>query len=154
MRVDLGKVYDQTITIVNKIDAKDSASKLDAFEKHVLHGCMWSLKTVRTVAEDGTVRIGTSHTVQIPESISYLPYKEWVRLEDRDSRFTIRTDDYIALGEVWEIIDSATTLRKVMANYEPDAFQVRAFRDATKGEGFEHSTAGAMRFAEPYIIEG
>lgn len=153
MRVDLGKLYDHTITVINKLEAKDAALKQDAYYKTVLHHCMWSVRTTRTVQSDGTVSIGTVHTVQIPESANYLPYREWRKADNREESFTLRTGDHIALGEVTEDI-TATTLKKVMNLYEPDSFQIQTFRDATKGDGFQHSTAGVMRFAEVYYVEG
>lgn len=153
MRINLGKVYNEVITIINKIDAKDSEEKMDSFVKHQLEGCMWSIRTQREVQTDGTVTVGTSHIVQIPEDAEYLPYKEWVKLEDKNNNFTISAGDYVIKGIVEEDI-TASNIRSVVKKYEPDAFQVQMFRDATKGEGFEHSTAGIMRFVEPYIIEG
>lgn len=152
MRVKLGKVYDQTVTVINKLDAKDSSQKQDEYFKHVFNHCMWSLVTTRDVDINGVVTIGTSHRVQIAENVDYLPYKEWVNA-DHEKVFTVRAGDYVVLGEVTEEI-TASTIRKVIPLYEPDAFQVQSFRDATKGEGFDHSTSGILRFIEPYVIEG
>lgn len=154
MYADLGKIYNDTITVINKLDAKDAALKTDAYYKEVLHHCMWSVKSTRTVQSNGTVNIGTVHQVQIPESENYQPYRVWKNSDTRDDAFTIREGDYIVRGEVTEEIDTATTLKAVMKLYEPDVFQVQSFRDATKGEGFSHSTAGIMRFAEVYYVEG
>lgn len=150
MQADLGKIYDDTITVINKLDATDSALKQDAYYKTVIDHCMWVDRVTRTVQADGVVSIAVVHQVQIPESSDYLPYKEWK--VDRDG-FTLRAGDYIVKGEVTEDI-TASTLRKIINYYEPDAFQIQAFRDATKGDGFTHSTAGIMRFAEVYYVEG
>lgn len=153
MRADLSKIYDDTITVINKLDAKDSMLKQDDYYKTVLHHCMWSVRTTRTVQSDGTVNIGTVHNVQIPESENYQPYREWKKAENRAESFTLRTGDYIVLGEVAEKI-TASTLKSITKLYEPDAFQIQSFRDATKGNGFSHSTNGIMRFAEVYAVEG
>lgn len=152
MRANLGRLYNETVTLINKLDAKESQLKQDEYYKHVFHHCMWSLVTTRSVAPDGTVTIGTSHRVQIAENVDYVPYKEWAT-SDHESVFTVRAGDYVVLGEVTEEVTSST-LRKVIAAYEPEAFQIQTFRDATKGEGFAHSTNGVLRFTEPYIIEG
>lgn len=152
MRANLGAIYDKTVTVINKLDARDSALKQDEYFKHEIDHVMWSLVTTRSVAQDGTVTIGTSHRVQIPESESYVPYKKWVGT-DHQSVFTVRAGDYVVLGSVAEEV-SAATIKKVIAQYEPEAFQVQTFRDATKGDGFTHSTKGVRRFIEPYIIEG
>lgn len=153
MRADLGAIYDDTITIVNKLDARDSALKQDSYFVTTLEHCMWADKVNRSVQADGTVNIATSHQVQIPESANYMPYREWKEAETRRDSFTLRTGDYVIRGKVSEEI-TASTIKSVVKLYEPDAFQIQAFRDATKGAGFEHSTNGIMRFAEVYYVEG
>lgn len=168
MRADLGEIYNETITVLNKLDARDGAQKVDTYRKTVLNHCMWSTKATRTVGTDGTVRVGTTQVVQIPENANYKPYRAWVewlkpQLEQpseeeptevtNEEYFTIRPGDYIVRGEVIEEV-TASTIKKVIPLYEPDAFQVQLFRDATKGAGFTHSTAGILRFTEAYIVEG
>lgn len=150
MYANLGEIYDDTISILNKLDARDSQSKTDEYFVTVIDHCMWSLVTTRTVESDGTVTIGTSHRVQIPENESYKPYKEWKI--DKEG-FTIRAGDYVVKGEVTEDVTSGN-FRAIVKQYEPDAFEVQTFRDATKGKGFRHSVNGINRFIEPYIIEG
>lgn len=151
MRANLGQIYDKTVTVINRLDAKDGGTQYDTFYACVIPNVMWSLVTTRTVDTNGTVTIGTSHRVQIPENEQYHPYKEWAT--NPGEGFTISTGDYVVLGEVSEEI-TASNIRKVIAKYEPDAFQVQSFRNATKGDGFTHSTRGIRRFIEPYIIEG
>lgn len=153
MRADLGKIYDDAITVINKLDARDSALKQDSYFVTTLEHCMWSDRVTRTVQSDGTVSIATSHQVQIPEAENYLPYRDWKKAENRADSFTLRAGDYVIRGIVEEDV-TPDTLKSVVKLYEPDAFQIQAFRDATKGEGFEHSTAGIMRFTEVYYVEG
>lgn len=153
MRADLGAIYDDTITVVNKLDARDAALKQDTYYATVIPHCMWSVKATRAVQADGTVTVGMSHQVQIPESENYMPYREWRKSDVRETAFTVRTGDYIILGEVPDQI-TASNIREIVKLYEPDAFQVQAFRDATKGDGFDHGTDGALRFAEVYYVEG
>lgn len=153
MRAELGAIYDDTITVINKLDAKDSALKQDSYFVTTLEHCMWSDRVSRTVQSDGTVNVATTHQVQIPESENYLPYREWRKAEARADSFTLRAADYIVRGIVAEDINSSN-VKATMKLYEPDVFQIQAFRDATKGEGFEHSTDGILRFAEMYYVEG
>ena len=153
MRADLGAIYDETITIVNKLDAKDSALKQDSYFVTTLEHCMWADKVSRTVQSDGTVNIATTHQVQIPEAENYMPYRDWRKAETRADSFTLRAGDYVFRGEVTDEI-TATTIKNVAKLYEPDVFQIQAFKDATKGAGFEHSTDGVMRFTEVYYVEG
>lgn len=153
MYADLGAIYDDTITVINKLDAKDSALKQDSYFVTTIEHCMWADKVSRTVDQDGTVNVATSHQVQIPESENYLPYRKWRNAEARENSFTLRAGDYVIRGEVDGEIN-ASNVKSVIKLYEPDAFQIQAFKDATKGAGFEHSTDGVMRFTEVYYVEG
>lgn len=154
MYADLGAIYDDTITVINKLDAKDAALKQDVYYKTVIEHCMYAVRSTRQVQSDGTVVIGTVHQVQIPESENYMPYRDWKgSRETRAEAFTLREGDYVILGEVEEAVD-ASNIRQIVRNFEPDAFQIQSFRDATKGDGFEHSTDGIMRFSEVYYVEG
>lgn len=153
MRANLGKIYDDTITVINKLDAKDSLLKQDAYYKTVIDHCMWTSQSVRDVSDSGVVNVGTVNQVQIPESEHYLPYKEWRKAENRDDAFTLRMGDYVIRGKVEEDID-ASNIKKVVSLYEPEAFQIQSFIDATKKKGFNHSNAGIMRFIEVYYVEG
>lgn len=153
MRANLGQIYDETITVVNKLDARDSATRQDTYYATVIHHCMWADKVTRSVQSDGTVTVGISHQVQIPENENYKPYRAWRLAEERQDAFTLSEGDYIFKGELEEEIN-ASTLRSLVSLYEPDVFQIQSFRDATKGEGFTHSTDGIMRFTEMYYIEG
>lgn len=153
MRADLGAIYDDTITVINKLDAKDSALKQDSYFVTTIKHCMWADRVSRTVQSDGTVNIATTHQVQIPEAENYLPYREWRKAEARADSFTLRAGDYIVRGIVKEDINSSN-VKATMKLYEPDVFQIQAFRNATKDKGFEHSTDGILRFAEVYYVEG
>lgn len=153
MRVNLNELYRETITIINKLDAKDAALRQDAWYKTVLRDCMWSARTVRAVSADGTVAVGTSIRVQIPENADYVPYAEWSKPANRDARFTIRAGDYIIRGEVAEEI-TPSNVRKIVADHEPDACQVKAFADLTKRAGIHRGVMPLGRFAEVLSIEG
>lgn len=164
MRVDLDRLYDETVTIVNRLDAKDCPLKQDTYFSTVLHRCMWTQRHSRTVADDGTVTIGITHVVQIPESDRFMPYREWKDAEKfpeddpffsggNAAPFTARLGDYVFKGEV-EVPADAMGLKKLASTMEPDVFQVQAFRDLTHGDGMDHGTDGIMRFAECYYIEG
>lgn len=153
MRANLGKLYDETVTVLNRLDAKDAGERQDSYHVTVLHGCMWDSKATRSVQSDGTVIVGTVHRLQIPESGSYVPYREWSKLPERKGRFTLRQGDYVVLGEVSEEV-TASNVKKVVASYEPEAFQVQHFSNLTKGAGMSGSKAGVLRFAECFYVEG
>ena len=150
MLADLGTVYNETITIVNRLDAKDAPGKQDEYRKTVLTGCMWYAQATRSVQQDGTVTVGTNHRVQIPASPDYLPYREWAK---EQKGFTIRQGDFVVRGTVTEELEAGTA-KRVLASYEPEVFQVQHFRDLSKREGLVYSDEGIMRFAECYYVEG
>lgn len=150
MLAELGTIYNETLTVVNRLDAKDSEAKQDSYVKTVLTGCMWYAQATRTVQQDGTVRIGTVHRVQIPSSSEYKPYKEWAK---DPKGFTLRQGDYVVRGVVEEELEAATA-KRILAAYEPEVFQVQHFRDLSKGEGLFNTPEGILRFAECYYVEG
>lgn len=147
------EIYDATVTILNKVDAKDAALQADAYYKTVLRGCMWSDRVTRTVGSDGTAVVATSHTVQFPDYSRYMPYVEWSKAENRDEYFTVRSGDWVVLGEV-EGTPTASTIRKDLAAYEPNVFQVQGFRNLTSPKGLSYSNSGWLRFAEVLAVEG
>lgn len=174
MRVDLDSLYDETVTIVNRLDARDTPLRQDVYYAVTLTGCMWAQTQARTVQNDGTVVIGITHTVQVPENDRYMPYNEWAAapkvppvetpgegaeaVSDEEPTefeppFTIRSGDHVFKGSV-DAPKSASELKKMVSAHEPDVFQVQSFRDLTHGPGMEHSTEGIMRFAECYVLEG
>ena len=153
MRVNLDELYDETVTVLNRIDARDAGLKQDAYHATVLRGCMWDAKATRTVQSDGTVLIGTVHRLQIPESAAYVPYRDFVKLEDREGRFTLRHGDYVVRGEVDEQVDAAN-VKRIADEREPDAFQVQHFRNMTRPSGMNGSKRGVLRFSECYYVEG
>lgn len=128
MFVDLSKMYGQTVTVLNKLDARDSALKLDTWYKQVVTGALWSANITRNVATDGSVSIGQSVKCHIANRAEYMPYDEWKAAGNRDAYFTIRTGDYVILGEVTEDVTASNVLQIVKARGD-DAMQVKAFRD-------------------------
>jgi hypothetical protein len=153
MRANLDELYDETVTVLNRIDAREAGLKQDAYHATVLHGCMWDAKATRAVQSDGTVLIGTVHRLQIPESDAYVPYREFSKLGDREGRFTLRHGDYVVRGEVEEEVD-ASNVKRIVDAREPDAFQVQHFRNLTRPKGLNASKRGVLRFSECYYVEG
>lgn len=152
MKINTADLYRDAITVLNKLDARDAMLQKDAWYKTVLHGCLWSQQVSRTVAADGTVNIGSSFRIQIPRNESYLRYSEWLSPDKRDSHFTIRQGDYIIRGEVVEEI-TPETIRAIVELYEPEACQVKTFRDLTNA-ALGYRAVNLMRFAEILEIEG
>lgn len=152
MFVDLAKMYGQTVTVINKLDAKDAALKMDAYYKQVVRSALWSSQVSRTVSTDGSVQIGQSVKVHIADRSEYMPYDEWKAAENRDAYFTVRTGDYIVLGEVAEDVTASNVLQIVKAK-GGDAMQVKAFRDL-RDDSVSYPIAAIESMVETLYIEG
>lgn len=151
MRLNLKQEIPQTVTILNKLNKKDSATGLDVWYKKTLYNCSWQVSAVET--QTGTqTNVGAKIKVQIPEAqkIKYLPYNEW-KQGNMDECFTISADDYVILGEVSEEI-TPNTLLNVVSKYEPNACKIRLFEDLTL-KGFIASSF-LEQYASMYYVEG
>jgi len=153
MRVDADSYLDQTLTIVNKLDAKDAALAADAYYKTVVSG-VWSAKSVRSVLGSGDVAVAATVIMQFADTSNYLPYREWSKAANRDSMWTLREGDYVVRGIVTEDVSTATALKKAMAAHEPDAVQVQSVHDKTRETGLSYGDAGVMRYATGVFAEG
>lgn len=152
MFADLAKMYGQTVTVLNKLDARDSALKLDTWYKQVVTGALWSASITRSVSSDGTVGIGQSVKCHIANRAGYMPYDEWKAAENRDAYFTVRTGDYVILGEVAEDVTPQTVLQIVKAK-GTDAMQVKAFRDL-RDDSVSYQRADFESIMETLYMEG
>ena len=131
MRVNLSEIYGDTITLINKLDAKHALLKQDAYYTTVLHNCMWSDESANGVSSSGVVTPSTIHRVQIPADAGrYMPYTQWRNADGREQFYTLRTGDYIVRGEIIDNVDTSN-IRTIVADFEPNAFQVRAWRELT-----------------------
>lgn len=152
MRVALDELYNSTVTIFNRVGARESGAKADTYRAAVVAGCIWSDKLARSVDTDGGVHIVTTHIVQIPEASakSYLDPLTW--LKSPEGSYTVRGGDYVALGEH---PDEPNPLKlRAYLNDQPDAFQVTAFRDLRGRDGLSYVPSGALRFVQALQIEG
>lgn len=95
----LDRIYNQTVTILNKLKRTDGQTGLDVWYKTVLDNVAWYVKSERTVS-GSTVYIGTYKNVLIPFNENFLPYDEWKQLGNQIGHFTMSENDYIILGEV------------------------------------------------------
>lgn len=126
--------FDYTITVLNKLSARDSVTKLDVWKATVLHHCAWSGKAVRSV-QGSEISIGNSFIVRVPKSENYHPYNEW---KENMNGFTFSTGDYIIKGEVTDEV-TPNTVQNIVNAHKPEAFIVKFFQDNTKTvEALEH----------------
>lgn len=151
MRVDLAKMNSEVVTVLNKLDAKDSALKQDAWYKQVVRGASWSQSVTRTAQPSGAVAIGQSAKVQISDRADYLPYAEWKAAENRDARFTVRVGDYVVRGELEDDV-TPQTLPGIIKAKGSDAVQVKAFRDLAD-DSASYASRGLESIMETLFIE-
>lgn len=125
-------IYDDTITLINRLDAKDATLRQDAYFATVLKGCQFLTQSTQGTDNDGVVKPSTIHRVQIPSDAGdYVPYKDWRKLEVREGSYTLRNGDFIVRGEVTEPV-TTSNIRTIVADYEPDAFQVTSWQELTR----------------------
>ena len=96
-------IYNQQVTILNKLARTDSPTGKDIWYKHTVDNAAWYEDSVRTVLPNG-VAIGTVIKVLIPFNDDYEDYKYWKKLANREGYYTMSSGDYIILGEVPETV--------------------------------------------------
>lgn len=130
-----------TITILNKLDARQSSNNVDVWYKTVLYNTAFTSSTVRTVTGT-TVSIGNVFTSRVPKDNRYKPYNEWST--DPTLGFTFSVGDKIIKGEIEECIITSQTINEIMQKYQHNAFTIKVFRDNSR----------AIQLAEHYYLEG
>lgn len=130
----LTPAFTETITLLNKLDAKDSETGLDVWKSAVLHDCAWSEKSMRSV-QGNVVSVGRSIVVRIPASPDFRPYSEWKANMDG---FTLSTGDCIIRGEVTETVTS-DNVKQVLADHE--GFVVKSAKINTSIPALAHYLA-------------
>lgn len=130
----LTPAFTETITLLNKLDAKDSTSGMDEWKSTVLHDCAWSEKAVRSV-QGNVVSVGRSIIVRIPASPDFRPYSEW---KDGMDGFTLSAGDCIVRGEISEKV-TADNVKSVLAAY--DGFVVKSAKINTAIPSLAHYLA-------------
>ena len=119
--------FGDTITILNKLKAIHSASKMDIWKKTVLDNCFFSSQAVRNI-KGTTVTMGNNFICRVPKNKDYSPYNEW----SKDlTGFTFSTGDFIVNGIVTEEIIDANNIKKIIEQYKPNTFEIRFFKDNT-----------------------
>ena len=127
--------FRNTLTVLNKLDGRDSPDHLDHWKKTVLHSCEWM--TTQTGVQSNRLSMaievneGASYLARVPTSPNYRPYREW---KETMEGFTFSPGDYIIRGEVTQEITPETVLA-VVEYYRPDAFVVTLFKDNNTGMG-------------------
>lgn len=126
----LTNIYNQRITILNKLKRTDSATGLDVWYKSVVDDAAWYKETLRDV-NNSSVFIGEVVKVLIPFNEIYIPYKTWKLPGKQENYFTMSTGDYIILGDVPEEV-TAKNVTEIVKQYAPDVCTVKSCRENHK----------------------
>lgn len=119
------------VTILNKLNRKDSTTKLDVWYKTTIQNCAYSTNKVENVSGN-VVSVGQTFTILIPFSELYLPYKDWKDSPLIASRFTLNPGDYIFLvGSVSEDV-TPNTIQTVRNLYEPNVCEIKTITEVEK----------------------
>lgn len=119
----LENIYNQRVTILNKLKRTDSKTGVDVWRKSTVDDVVWYTKSARS-AGSSSVFIGTYITVLFPFNSRYLPYMEWKKPGNQEEHFTMSSGDYIILGDVPENI-TANNIIKVLEGYGENVCQVK-----------------------------
>ena len=119
----LENIYNQRVTILNKLKRTDSKTGVDVWRKSIVDDVVWYTKSARS-AGSSSVFIGTYITVLFPFNSRYLPYMEWKKPGNQEEHFTMSSGDYIILGDVPENI-TANNIIKVLEGYGENVCQVK-----------------------------
>lgn len=119
----LENIYNQRVTILNKLKRTDSKTGVDVWRKSTVDDVVWYTKSSRS-AGSSSVFIGTYITVLFPFNSRYLPYMEWKKPGNQEEHFTMSSGDYIILGDVPENI-TANNIIKVLEQYGENVCQVK-----------------------------
>jgi len=119
----LEHIYNEKITLLNKLRRADGDGKVDIWYKTILDNVAWYTASARS-AGGNAVYIGTYITVLVPFSDKYVPYMEWKKLTNREGFYTISNNDYLIKGEVPETI-TADNVVAIMQKYGEDVCLVK-----------------------------
>lgn len=111
----LKDIYNETITIFNKLRRNDSITGMDVWHKTVIHNAVWYTDSARS-AGGQNVYIGSYITILIPFDNNYLPYLDWKEPGMQDGHYTMSLSDYVIKGLVTEDVN-ANNIVKTLEKY-------------------------------------
>ena len=121
-------MYDQTVTIVNKLKKADSGvgATTDTYKKTVINTAELHKKSVRSVS-GSTVSLGETEIVLIPFGSGYLPYETWK--VDTSKGFTMNVGDIVFYGTLEEMPTSANiaTLKNTYKNCDVRTVEIAKY---------------------------
>lgn len=157
MNIDVDGLLDRTVTVFNRIGAKESGEESDVYRPIVLRPAQWAETMTRTTDADGTVHLKRSVRVQIPSgTATFKPYSEWVSEAVRGSTegvYTFSLHDYVVEGDLG--VSGDLTRQDVLNAIEGKPHcEVSAFRDLRNGGAVEAPEVGCLKYASVIYAEG
>lgn len=136
MELDISKLLDRTVTVFNRLSAKDSGERADVYIPTVLFPASWSATWERSTDSGGVVHRTRSVRIQVPDSTAeYLPYAEWVEKaaeSDLTGVYTLSLGDFAARGEV--PVTGRLSRSEVVAALRPYPYcEINAVQDCRSG---------------------
>ena len=119
----LESIYNQTITILNKLRREDNDGKTDIWYKTVVDNAVWYTDSARS-AGSNAVYIGSYITILLPFHEEYMDYEEWKKQVNKDELFTVSVGDYIIKGTIEDEVN-ANNIVKVTQKYGENVCLVR-----------------------------
>lgn len=157
MNIDVDGLLDGTVTVFNRICARDSGEGADRYRPLVLHPALWAEAPARATDADGTVHLKRTVRVQVPDgTATFKPYREWVLEAVRGATagvYTLSLHDYLMEGSV--DVQGDLTRQEVIASVEGRPHcEVTAFRDLRNSGAVPAPGAGCLRYASVVYAEG
>lgn len=157
MNIDVDGMLDSTVTVFNRIGARDSGGGSDTYRPLVLHPALWAETLARTTDADGTVHLKRTVKVQVPDgTATFKPYREWVSEAVEGATagvYTLSLHDYLMEGSV--PVQGDMTRQEVIAAVEGRPHcEVTAFRDLRNGGAVSAPEAGCLKYASVVYAEG
>lgn len=119
----LKNIYNQTITILNKLKRPDSNTGKDVWYKTVIRDAVWYTDSARS-AGNHDVYIGSYITILIPFHEEYKDYLEWKVLPNKEEYFTFSNGDYVIRGLMEDEV-TADNIVKTLEKYGENVCFVR-----------------------------
>lgn len=157
MNIDVDGLLDRTVTVFNKIGAKESSAQEDKYRPTVLKPALWSENVTRTQDADGTVHLKRSVRVQVPSGTAvFMERGEWLAKAVKsptEGVYTLTLHDYMMLGEVAAKGDMTRQemLREIGEN--PHC-EVMAVRDLRNNDAVSTQEVGCLKYASVVYAEG
>ena len=153
MNVNINRLLNQTVTVINCLKAEDTGADADEYVSHICSPSMWSEKITRDVDAQGAATLSKVTVAQIPTGTApYDKYTDYVQNRGLN-RLTASVGDIVVLGEVVipQGADRSTVLETVKAY---PFFYVKAFRDLSNNGAVSSSNEGVLRYLNVLHLEG